>query len=127
MQLPKADIPQAGLTLWHTMQAIGPALPHQNIQKYTSPMRHADIPYFPPAKTRTHEVCGAGGIVFAFALAARLAGNALWVRETWPSSQINPHGFSRFVAPSGLSVCNTKDQTAAGGAAQADCGLSVGA
>lgn len=74
-------------------------------------MRHADIPYFPPAKTRTHEVCGAGGVVFAFALAARLAGNALWVRETWQSSQINPHGFSGFVAPSELTVCNSKDQT----------------
>lgn len=74
-------------------------------------MRLTDIPFFPPARTRTHEVCGAGSNMFAFAVAARLAGNALWVRASWHNSQINPHGFSGFIAPSELTVCNAKDQT----------------
>ena len=66
--------------------------------------------FFPPAKARTHEVCGAGAYVFAFALAARLGKSVMWVRESWEASHINPNGFSEFVSPSQLTVCNAGNQ-----------------
>lgn len=74
-------------------------------------MQHAEVPFSPPATSRTHEVCGAGAYVFAFALAARLASHTMWVRENWDSTQINPTGFSDFVEPAALTVCNTKNQS----------------
>ena len=73
-------------------------------------MHAPDSPVFPPAKTRTHEVCGAGAYAFAFALAARLGGPIIWVRGAWDTSQINPNGFAQFIEPAELSVCKTKTQ-----------------
>ncbi|WP_338048692.1 hypothetical protein [Phaeobacter porticola] len=35
----------------------------------------------------------------------------MWVREAWDPTQINPNGFAAFIAPSDLTLCNTKDQT----------------
>ncbi len=67
--------------------------------------------FFPPTTTRTHEVCGAGAFVFAFALAARLGGYVMWIRESWEPRQINPNGFADFINPANLTLCNTKDQT----------------
>jgi protein ImuA len=52
-----------------------------------------------------------GAYVFAFALAARLAGHMMWVRETWENTQISPTGFADFVEPSGLTICNTGKHT----------------
>ncbi|MBK0329238.1 hypothetical protein I5535_18325 [Rhodobacteraceae bacterium F11138] len=66
---------------------------------------------FPPRNTRTHEVCGAGAYVFAFALAVRLAGPTIWVREHWEPQLINPTGFAGFVSPAELAICNTEKQT----------------
>jgi len=70
-----------------------------------------DLAFFPPTKARTHEVCGAGAYMFAFTLAAQLDGPVIWVREGWDSRQINPTGFSEFISPAELTVCNTEDQT----------------
>ncbi|MCG7624757.1 ImuA family protein [Epibacterium sp. Ofav1-8] len=73
-------------------------------------MSDLDPRVFPPAKTRTHEVCGPGAYTFAFALAARLGGHCMWVRGGWDSTEINPNGFADFIAPEDLTVCRTKDQ-----------------
>lgn len=73
-------------------------------------MRDIDLQSFPPANARMHEVCGAGAYVFAFALAARLGGPFLWVREDWENNQLNPDGFIDFVEPEKLTICRTKDQ-----------------
>ncbi|UWQ03258.1 hypothetical protein K3X44_06475 [Aliiroseovarius crassostreae] len=74
-------------------------------------MQHAEVPFFPPAISRTHEVCGAGAYVFAFALAARLGSNTIWVRENWDNTQINPTGFADFLEPAALTICNTENQS----------------
>lgn len=74
-------------------------------------MKCSDPPYFPPARTRVHEVCGAGAYAFAAALAARLGGPFIWIREGWQAQQIYPTGLASFVNPADLTVCNTKDQT----------------
>lgn len=74
-------------------------------------MHDPDLRFFPPSKARTHEVCGPGAYTLAFALAARIGGQCIWVRERWDSTQINPNGFAAFIAPSELMLCNTKDQT----------------
>ncbi|WP_170409818.1 ImuA family protein [Ruegeria atlantica] len=74
-------------------------------------MQHAEAPFFPPATSRTHEVCGAGAYVCAFALAAQLGGHTMWVRENWDTTQINPTGFADFVEPAALTVCNTGNQS----------------
>jgi len=73
-------------------------------------MHHPNLPFFPPLSARTHEVCGSGAYAFAFILAARLSGQCIWIREAWNSNQINPNGFSKFIDPSVLMFCNTKDQ-----------------
>lgn len=91
----------------------GPVLFAPGVSRYILPMQHAELPFFPPARSRTHEVCGAGAYVFAFALAARLGGHTIWVRESWDSAQINPTGFADFLEPSELTVCNTRAQTEA--------------
>ncbi|WP_106745425.1 ImuA family protein [Yoonia maritima] len=66
--------------------------------------------FFPPASARTHEVCGPSAYGFACALAARLGGQTLWVREAWDAVQLNPNGFSDFIDPATLTICDTKDQ-----------------
>lgn len=66
--------------------------------------------FFPPTNGRTHEICGAGAYMFAFALAARLGNYTMWVRESWEANHINPTGFSDFVSPSELTVCHTGNQ-----------------
>ncbi len=80
------------------------------VTRYILPMRHIEVPFFPPAASRTHEVCGAGAYMFAFALATRLAGRTFWVCEKWDAAQINPTGFSDFVDPSTLTTCRTHNQ-----------------
>jgi protein ImuA len=70
-------------------------------------MQNAKVPFFPPSTSRTHEVCGAGAYVFAFALAAQLTGHTMWIRENWDRTQINPTGFADFVEPAALTVCHT--------------------
>lgn len=74
-------------------------------------MQDPDQFFFSPTNARTHEICGPGAYVFAFALAARLGGHFMWVRENWDANRINPAGFSGFIDPSDLTVCNTKSQT----------------
>lgn len=101
------DAGQSDLTL-HFNQ--GPVLFGTGVIRYNYPMRHTEVPFFPPASSRTHEVYGAGTYVFVFALAARLACHTMWVREDWDNVQINPTGFADFVDPSMLTICNTKNQ-----------------
>lgn len=72
-------------------------------------MHSNDMPHFPLKSSRTHEVCGSGAYVFAFALAARLGGHTLWIEEAWNQMQINPNGFAEFVPPTDLMICKTKD------------------
>ncbi|MEP2473670.1 MAG: hypothetical protein ABJH45_19285 [Paracoccaceae bacterium] len=74
-------------------------------------MQDSHLRFFPPAKTRTHEVCGPGAYFFAFALAAELRSQCMWVRAAWDIEQINPDGFADLIAPSDLIICNTTDQT----------------
>ena len=88
-----------------------PVLFGLGISRYILPMQHAEIPFFPPATSRTHEICGAGVYMFAFVLAARLACRVMWVRENWDNIQINPTGFADFVEPSVLTICNTGKHT----------------
>ncbi|MEX0349174.1 MAG: ImuA family protein [Paracoccaceae bacterium] len=74
-------------------------------------MTDASIPYYPPKKHRTHEACGAGAVFFALALAARLEGPVLWVREAWQGTQLNPAGIQQILDPARLLTASTKDQT----------------
>jgi len=74
-------------------------------------MQNAKVLFFPPATSRTHEVCGAGAYVFSFALAAQLDGHTMWIRENWDTTQINPTGFADFVEPMALTICNTTNQS----------------
>ncbi len=73
-------------------------------------MTHQTVPFFPSKPSRTHEVCGAGALVFALALAARLGGPVLWVREGWKPDRLHPVGLLDFIDPADLLICNTKDQ-----------------
>lgn len=66
--------------------------------------------YFPPAELRMHEAFGPGADFFAFALAGRLGGAVLWVRECWQAAAINPIGFARFIAPERLLLVQAEDQ-----------------
>ena len=68
------------------------------------------IPYFPPKKTRAHEVYGPGAWFFAVVLAEELGGRVIWVREGWQSVEINPLGFSEILNPVNLLVAKTADQ-----------------
>lgn len=74
-------------------------------------MKRSTPSFFPPARDRVHEVCGAGVYGFAFALLAQCGGRAIWVREAWRNQQINPSGFADYLDPSRLTICNTSDQT----------------
>lgn len=74
-------------------------------------MQNTEVPFFPPAIPYTHEVCGAGAYVFAFALTAQLTGHTMWIRENWDTTEINPTGFADFAAPAALTICNTKNQS----------------
>ena len=69
------------------------------------------IPFFPPKKTRAHEVFGPGAWFFAAALAGELGGRVIWVRESWANTDINPLGFSEILNPSHLLVAKANDQT----------------
>lgn len=72
-------------------------------------MMRAALPFYPLTKGRTHEVCGAGAFGFAFALAAKLGGNFLWIKEAWDVQQLNPNGITAFLDPAHLLLCSTKD------------------
>lgn len=74
-------------------------------------MNRSDLPFFPPAGARVHEVCGPGAYAFAFMLASGLGGKLLFVRDAWEQEQINPNGFADFVDPSDLMICHTRGQT----------------
>ena len=65
---------------------------------------------FPPPQSRVHEVCGPGAFAFVGALAMRLGGKAMWVREGWQRDQINPLGFAELARPGDLLIANAKDQ-----------------
>ncbi|MFY0597800.1 MAG: hypothetical protein JXQ85_15320 [Cognatishimia sp.] len=73
-------------------------------------MMRAALPFYPLTKGRTHEVCGAGAYGFAFALAAKIGGNFLWIKEAWEAQQLNPNGIAAFLDPAHLLQCSTKDQ-----------------
>lgn len=64
--------------------------------------------HFPLKNTRTHEVCGASAYAFAYALAGQVCGAngraALWVREAWHGTQINPVGGAAYFDPSQLLI-----------------------
>jgi protein ImuA len=73
-------------------------------------MHDSDI-FLPVIKGRTHEVCGAGAYMFAFALMATRTGPVMWIHEAWEPRQINPAGFMDFTDPTRLIVCKTQTQT----------------
>lgn len=73
-------------------------------------MQNDILSSFPPAHSRTHEVCGAGALVFAFTLSARLPGSFMWVHESWETRQVNPNGIADIAKPEDLTVCQTKNQ-----------------
>ncbi len=74
-------------------------------------MHSSDLQFFPPPNARTHEVCGPGAFAFSFALAARLGGKILWVREAWTTAQLDPNGVADFIDPAAVTLCNAKNQT----------------
>lgn len=59
---------------------------------------------------RTHEVYGAGSYMFAFSLMAQRGGAGLWLRAGWDPHQVNPNGFSDFLNPAQLTICNVHSQ-----------------
>ena len=73
-------------------------------------MKYPNLPFFPLSKGRTHEVCGAGTLAFAGALAAEVRGSVLWVRETWQPEQLHPQGFADFLNLADLVLCKAKNQ-----------------
>ncbi|NIZ13802.1 ImuA family protein [Phaeobacter sp. HF9A] len=66
---------------------------------------------FPLTPGRAHEACGSGATTFAFALAAQLNRDVLWVQEAWEPTQINPQGLADFIDPARLLMCNAANQT----------------
>lgn len=74
-------------------------------------MTYCSIPTFPPPPGRAHEACGPGAMVFAFAVAARVAGQVFWVREGWRPERMNPAGISEFFDPAKLLVADATNQT----------------
>lgn len=74
-------------------------------------MQLETMPWFPPKKGRAHEVCGPGAYFFAFALAAQMGGQVLWIREAWQSDQLNPVGFHGVFNPHNLLIALAKNQT----------------
>ena len=68
------------------------------------------IPFFPPKKTRAHEVYGPGAWFFACVLAGNLGGRVIWVREDWQLIEINPLGFSELLNPADLLLAKAGDQ-----------------
>ena len=89
----------------------GQVLFGSDVFRYILPMQYAKAPFFPPATSRTHEVCGVGANVFVLALTAQLSGHTIWVRENWDKTQITPTGFADFAEPSKVMVCNACNQT----------------
>ena len=74
-------------------------------------MVRESIPSYPPKSHRMHEVCGPGADFFAFALAAHLKGQVIWVSERRATDRINPAGFAHFIAPENLLAVFAKDLT----------------
>ncbi len=66
---------------------------------------------FPLRKTRTHEVCGPGALMFSFALGGHIGGSVLWIHEAWQGIQINPTGFATYIDPKNLIFAQAKNQT----------------
>ena len=79
--------------------------------RYEFDMRLEATPCFPLKKGRAHEVCGPGAYFFALALAARIGGQVLWIREAWQQDQLNPTGFLEFLNPHNLLVARAKNQS----------------
>jgi protein ImuA len=72
-------------------------------------MSHNHLQHFPLKQGRTHEVCGAGALVFACAAAAQGNGPVIWVREGWKPDSINPLGVGRFFDPERFLLAKGKD------------------
>lgn len=58
--------------------------------------------------SRMHEVCGPAAVSFAMRFAAQMAGDVIWVRESWLSTILNPAGFEG-LDPARLIVARTKN------------------
>ncbi|KPD11024.1 ImuA family protein [Phaeobacter sp. 11ANDIMAR09] len=62
---------------------------------------------FPLRSARVHEVCGVGAKSFAIMAAQD---RCLWIRESWQSDTLAPHGLMPFFAPADLLLAQPKDQ-----------------
>lgn len=65
---------------------------------------------YPLKPDRMHEVCGAGALLFAAALAAQTEGAFFWVKEGWQAQRLNPVGLSDFFRPERLLIASAKNQ-----------------
>lgn len=63
------------------------------------------------ARARAHEVTGASRIVFALAVAARLAGPVLWVQPRWTPERLMGDGVSAWIEPGRLVIARGRTLT----------------
>ncbi|MEM7242095.1 MAG: hypothetical protein AAF429_07910 [Pseudomonadota bacterium] len=64
-----------------------------------------------PKSARMHEIYGASADGFVLALAGRLAGSVVWVRQNWAEGDLNPLGLSDFCDPSQILLSLVANQT----------------
>ena len=64
---------------------------------------------FPLKKSRAHEVCGEGGLVFAAISAGQANGAVVWVSERWQPT-VNPEGLSPYCDPGKLLIARADSQ-----------------
>lgn len=65
---------------------------------------------FPLVRSRVHEVTGAGAFGFAAITAGGMAGDILWVRESWREGALHPPGLAAFLDPVRLILAEVRDQ-----------------
>jgi protein ImuA len=63
------------------------------------------------ARARVHEATGPARVVFALAVAARLAGPVLWIRPAWTAERLMGDGISGFLAPARLILARGRTPT----------------
>lgn len=68
---------------------------------------------FPLRPGRVHEACGPSAAAFAAVACASVAGNLLWIRESWQRGGLYPPGLARFFDPARLLVAEAGDHAAA--------------
>ncbi|MEM9635136.1 MAG: hypothetical protein AAGA50_27680 [Pseudomonadota bacterium] len=74
--------------------------------------RSMSLPFssvYPLKRSRAHEVCGEGGLVFAAISAGQAKGAVVWVSEHWRPT-VNPEGLSPYCDPGKLLITRAVSQ-----------------